>query len=528
MRKRLLASLLAVLLAVLAIAPGLAEEGRTPFTVLTVRWTDAWPVDFLKQGIMKQLEDQAHVDITWDVRYNADWSEQKSLLLASPDVLPDVLLGSICLNAADISQNASYFVDLTPYITPEIMPNLCAAMEKEPALRAVCTSRDGKIYSLPKKLPLRPKVCGYDMYVNKDYLAALGMEVPTNLDELYAYLVACGTKDPDGDGDPSNNFGLTGSASSYKMSDDCRYILRNFGTMVSRDNNYMGLDKDGKLTFVPVTENYKQAVKWMAGLWKDGAIDPEYFTQDGSAVTSKYQNPAGAQVGALFSWSQDSEVGLNAKQFAVTEAIEGYDGTHYVEAATYFLDLADRELLITTKCQNVEAVLRWADGFYTDMASLQTFYGSIPDQIADNGDGTYTVTVPGDGSSLDTSAWSNSLRDFGPKYMTPDFYGKVILPEDQGDGIKLGQDKLNAKYVTLDKNVGMPMVQYTEDELRELTAMNLDISSFVEQKYANWVTGVEDIDEGWDAYLQQLKDMQLDRYVEIQQQAYAVYLENMK
>ena len=52
---------------------------------------------------------------------------------------------------------------------------------------------------------------------------------------------------------------------------------------------------------------------------------------------------------------------------------------------------------------------------------MQTFYGSIPDQIQDNGDGTYDVLVPSDGSSLDTSAWSNSLRDFGPKYMNRGF-----------------------------------------------------------------------------------------------------------
>lgn len=74
MRKRLLAALLATLMLVLAIAPGLAEE-KPAFTVLTVRWTDTWPIEFLKTGAMKELEDNANVDITWDVRYNADWSE---------------------------------------------------------------------------------------------------------------------------------------------------------------------------------------------------------------------------------------------------------------------------------------------------------------------------------------------------------------------------------------------------------------------------------------------------------------------
>ena len=52
----------------------------------------------------------------------------------------------------------------------------------------------------------------------------------------------------------------------------------------------------------------------------------------------------------------------------------------------------------------------------------------IGSQITDNGDGTYNVDVPSDGSSLDTSAWSNSLRDFGPKiHERGDFYTKFLF-----------------------------------------------------------------------------------------------------
>ena len=39
------------------------------------------------------------------------------------------------------------------------------------------------------------------------------------------------------------------------------------------------------------------------------------------------------------------------------------------------------------------------------VAALNGFYDFVCD-----GDGTYDVLVPSDGSSLDTSAWSNSMR----------------------------------------------------------------------------------------------------------------------
>ena len=37
------------------------------------------------------------------------------------------------------------FLDLTPYLTPEIMPNLCAILETHPEIRAAATQEDGKI-----------------------------------------------------------------------------------------------------------------------------------------------------------------------------------------------------------------------------------------------------------------------------------------------------------------------------------------------------------------------------------------------
>ena len=97
-------------------------------------------------------------------------------------------------------------------------------------------------------------------------------------------------------------------------------------------------------------------------------------------------------------------------------------------------EYSDKELILNINCPNPEKVLRWADLFYDDLVSLQTFYGSISTgQIKDNGDGTYELLTPKD-NTLDTSAWWYSPRDFGPKYMRKEFEEKVTLPTDQGDG----------------------------------------------------------------------------------------------
>lgn len=497
------------------------------YTIATVRWTDTWPTDFLESGIMKELEEKHGINIEWQIYYNSDWAEQKSLLLASGD-LPDAFLGSISLNATDVAQNKSSFLELTDYIKEDTMPNLVQAFEKDPELKAIATDRDGKIYSLPKKLPLRPKVCGNLLYINKEWLDNLGLEVPKTYKELETVLEKFITEDADKDGDPNNEIGFSNSASTALLSGDLRTILSPFGTMVSRADNYMGLNGEGKPVFMPIEDNYKEAVKWMHELWEKGILDPEYFTQDSSMFTSKKQAEGGSKVGLIHGWTADAEAGVNASQFIPLEALEGYDGNHYAENASNFLDISDRELLITKGCEEPEKLLAWADDFYDDLASLQTFYGSVSDGcVTDNGDGTYDVKAPEDGSSLDTSAWSNSLRDFGPKYMSPEFEENIHIPEDQGDGIKLKEDELNAKYVTTDKNVGFPMVQYTDEELTQLTTLGTDIYKFCEAQYAHWVVD-GGIEEEWDSYLKQLKDMGVEELVKIHETAYNSYLENMK
>ena len=491
------------------------------FEVATVRWTDAWPTDFLETGIMKEIEEKTGVDITWQVYYNNDWSEQKSLLLASGD-LPDAFWGSISLTDTDVNQNKSLFVELTDLIA-ENMPNLNRVFETDSSMKAIITDRNGEIYSLPKKLPLRPQVNDV-MYINQTWLDALDLEMPDTYEDLEAVLEAFVTQDPNGNGE-NDEFGYS---ATQGLGGDLRHLMAPFGTMVCRDNgtagtNFMALDDNGEPIFMPIQENYKEVVKWVNGLYQKGLLDPECFTQDSSMVTAKTQDPSGSLSGIVFGWTADAQVGVNAKDYVPVPALAGPDGNRYAEHNPEFLDVSRNELIITTSCEDPATLLKWADEYYTDEASLQTFYGSISDgKIQANDDGTYEVLVPDDGSSLDTSAWSFSMRDFGPKYMNEEFYDKVTLPADQGDGIKLAEDPINEEYIV----TIFPVCAYTEEQTQRLASLTTNIYDYCESQYSHWVVD-GGIDEEWDAYLQQLDAMGLQEYISIQVDAYNAYQESL-
>ena len=66
------------------------------------------------------------------------------------------------------------------------------------------------------------------------------------------------------------------------------------------------------------------------------------------------------------------------------------------------------------------------------------------------------------------------------------------------------------------------MVQYTDEDLSRITAIGTDIYKYVEAQYAHWVVD-GGIDDEWDSYIDQLKAMGIDEFLQIQTDAYNAY-----
>lgn len=57
-------------------------------------------------------------------------------------------------------------------------------------------------------------------------------------------------------------------------------------------------------------------------------------------------------------------------------------------------------------------------------------------------------------------------------------------------------------------------------EIDEASMLQTNLKNYIEQNELQFVTGNKDLDKDWDAYVKGLKDLQLDRYLEILQTAY--------
>ncbi|WP_438348414.1 extracellular solute-binding protein [Paenibacillus sp. FA6] len=473
--------------------------------VLTMRWGNMGDT-FTQNQFLKDLEKNTNVKIEWQVVSSNDWAEQKSIMLAS-GTLPDIILGDQTFSDSDIVNNLSYFLPLDDLIEQH-MPNLSKAMQESPELKKISTYPDGKMYSLPSRLPSRPE-SRFQPVINKVWLDNLGLKVPETIDELYTVFKAFKENDPNGNGKDDEI--------PFSESKSLGYLLDSFGITDAYDN-FMSI-QDGVPVYNYTSERYKEGLKWAHKLYSEGLIDQEMFTQDGSMKAAKEQNADAPIIGFSYQWTPDAVFGKWSDQYVTIAPIAGPDGIRYQGGDPNGLSYSRNQLLITSSSKYPEVAARWADQFYTDEASIQNFWGAIDTVIKKNDDGTYTLMDPPAGTSADAWYWEQSLRDFGPKYVSPSFEQKIVLNPTTGDGLKLEINKLGSEYVT----APYPRVMYTAEEFQELPTLTTDIDGYARATRAQWVTK-GGIDEGWDDYIKKLNNMGLEELMKIRTDAYNRYM----
>lgn len=480
-------------------------------SVLTVRaLADG---DTFTQGeFFTQLRMDTNVEIEWQIPWQNDWDEQRAIMFASGD-LPDVLFGSMGFTDLDILRNLDFFIPLNDLVD-NYMPNLLDVFEQEPEMRKVCTALDGNIYSLPKRLLARP-MASSQPFINQVWLDNLNLEIPDTIEDLYDVLKAFKEQDANGNGDPNDEIPMTGFAGTSYFSE--WNMLTLFGARANGDGLAV---RDGVVTFVPTTEEWKEGTKFQNRIFSDGLWDNEYFTQDRTMSSGKSNHDGDCIVGLAFAWTPDSGVGKHAPEFVAIPPPAREDGQRF---STYMAsNIGRNELEITIYCEYPEVVARWADQFYTLDASVQNTWGPFGVGMEKLGEGTYKMLPPEEGQSIDYRSWQTCTRDYGPKW-APENYdtAKYGLIEDNGDGYKLLLDATAREWSepTFPNNVS-----YSVEQIEEIATLWNDIKTFVGTTSARWITQ-GGIDEEWDAYVAQLDAMGLQRLMEIRTAAYEAYIQ---
>lgn len=481
---------------------------------LTLRFSGAkapLAPDYSSMSLVKGWQTKTNIEVKWENLPDTVYSEKKSLILASGD-LPDAFYNTGFSNAEIATYGTNGTLLPLETLIPKYMPKLNAIFEKRPDIKAVVTSSDGHIYTLPRVEELGLVQYTNMIMINKAWLDKVGLAVPKTLEEYHQALLAFKTKDPNGNG-KADEVPLTFWAGSW-----CGDILDLYAAAGGApDNEDHRILKDGKVTFSANTPEYKQAMTTMHTWYTEGLLDQEAFSQDDKAYLAKGKTST-PTVGSMVWWEIPEAVGPDrAKDYVLLPILTGVAGKPLASVQNH-ADLNRGAMALTKSNKYPEATLRWADELYDPAMSAQANWGPIDITLKPNAAGVLEQ-IPAKGNESEGER-RQKVAPGGPFIVTADDFKTVVLPEPRAAA---RQEIIASMYKPFAANEQYPNVAMSNEELQEITTIETDIQALVKEKRAKWIVsgGVE---AEWDAYTKQLTAIGLDRMMQIYQDAYNRYV----
>lgn len=514
---RILALLLALALACTAcMSLAVAEKEVPTLKVLTV--VNPNQLDLTQWDWVKQLEKEAGVRIDWEIVTSQAWAEQKTMVLAGGE-LPDIFFSGSALSMSDIITNIDLFLPLNDLVA-EYGSNVQKMWEEWPITKNANMTADGNVYAIGHVIQERATTeCA--LYINQVWLDNLDLEAPTTVDELVEVLKAFRDLDANGNGDPNDEIPYQ----SMNLGDVKRSpsSMRGYFHADNSMNSERTVDADGKVQYMPVSENYKAWIEWVHMLYEEKLVNSDMFTIDRTSHNARITNVEIPLVGVWGSWySADS--GQWESQYVPLDIAEGPFGKAYIVGNEEYMYCGQGGYacaMITTECENPEAAMRWLNLFYAPEYSIQMALGQLGVAWELNADGNYEfIATPEVMKSYGLGPYEYgylAMHDYGPRYVSREMQAKIIAsPPNVGKKII---DDLYIEDNLRDPSYIYPMLNLPTEENDEVVLIETDMKNLTSKMSAQWV--VEGIGEGeWEKYVSDMYKMGLDRYLEIYQEAY--------
>ena len=466
-----------------------------------------------------ELEEAADVSITWE-EVSADWDQKKSTLLAAGDV-PDLIIGANVVTDSDLATFRTLFEDLSDDM--DALPNVQAMFDEVDGAEAMATQADGAVYALPSWKEFWPQAITRQ-YINQQWLDNLGLEMPTDWDELFEVLVAFKEQDANGNGDPNDEIPFdwspvdTGGYGYFQPT----ALLGSTGLPISGGGGTGYFVQDGEVGNFLADERWKEVLTFLNRAYEAGLVSQDVITQDYSAYQSVARGSGDtAKVGFSWGWTASDRFGAQlAPQYSSMTPVPVEKGQDAPVTWSYdFENLTRNHIVVSAQTESKDAALRLVNEFYGQDASVQTLFGDFGTNVTKVDENTYEVLPPADGESdPSTWKWTSTLADAGPLWIREDL--DMTLPSDLAEAVEQSEPLEEAvANVDPDEDVLPPYLKMTTEDLSTLALNNSTILNITQTKFAEFVTS-GGIEEGWDDYVAQLEASGLEQNVELYQKYY--------
>lgn len=494
-----------------------------PSGAVAYDWTNSQQFQEYEKRLGLRFEATTYTSEQWDSRLT---------LMMAGDEMPDALFLSGNMKRADVDKYGSegYLLDFSQYL--DVMPNVSRLMEEYPDFKNLITSEDGSIYGFGRLNASASDVYTASQYIflQGQWLENLGLERPKTLDDLYEVLKAFKEQDANGNGDPDDEIPLGMRNGDYYA---LFPIMWAYGVYDLNYYYHKMVDENGNLGIWDTTETYQEYLRFVHKLYDEGLINQDAFVLEQSELCTMVNED---KVGMHSVYYNDTTSAHEIEYYCPV----GFTQEGYSTTPTYVMKSAISDMFFIVASADTEygeELAKFVDYLYTDEGQLSArngydgvtfdFNEIVPGYIVAD----HTAKAKENGYE-DTNTYRqekalalNAIIPYVSNYGTiynglselEDFYDEAIWAQlnINAHRAQVPKDNPDLKWVEV-----FPCLFYTEDEAAERAILYTDVENYLKTALAQFVTGEMDIDEDWDAYLNELNKMGLERLLEIDQAAY--------
>ena len=389
------------------------------------------------------------------------------------------------------------------------MPNYKTELLSDEVFLQDLTSNEGNLYQISILHP-EASLPDYGLMIRQDWLDKLGMDRPQTYDQYYDVLTAF--KNEMGASAPM----MLSNSGSFQGN----FFASGYGVNASLVNGSKPFYQvDGQVKFGPMEEGYRKYLETMSKWYGEGLIYKDFYTYVDSNTMPPDDLVVNNQMGLFGANIQDIPTRYNTvvgenKDIVLAGA---YDPVEKEGDALHFGQdrgaSASGGYCISTGCEDLETVARWADYIYSPEGQILSNFGVEGEtfEYGEDGEPKLSDVVLHNPDIPDMLAITK-FTTFNLVGVQNDYRMYAEFTDAQweaGDIWSLGDDAYT-----------IPMgAQMTSEESTIFSAAYSDIATYVGQVALQVILGDQDINQIWDEYVANIESMDIAVCIQQQQSA---------
>ena len=514
--------------------PDTTKPGKQEDVTITIGIpTNALVDDYDTNAFTEWLEEKTgyNLEFVTFMANEADYKSQLSTYTITGEKLPDILIGFWLGDEVykDYGEQG-YFQDVSKLLLDkEKSATFWNSFEKldktyQQNILNRITEPDGSIYVVPHIEETEFDIIDSPVVINKKWLDALNLEMPTDRNSLYNVLKAFKERDPNGNG-KQDEVPLIGynTATGNNLAD---WILNMF--LYHDSVLVLNQDESGKLYAPQITDEYREALIWMNGLVKEGLLSTATWTATYKDLRAMV-NPVEGVDQTVGIWIGHPTLIMEPEHPGAGDwaAIPMWGNAVINENGNY------RTCFITEDCENLDAAWNLLMTMYSEEGAIRMRYGE---------EGTDWVYAEGGKSYLGYDAEIKVINDvFTQKgnecwkivdatILRNAENETVLVSDDMSDWAKtkmaLMKDIHNIaweRHETDDHTkYARPLIFLSHEDEDEIEEIRANCVGFMENCLATFVCGSGAFNnpgsnQQWNGYLTELNKMGLQDWIDVMQ-----------